>query len=324
MTVCVKHLTAREVNIDFMAWFASNYIPFEGAMSRRVIDVLLKYSIPEKYLDNTLRRRLHLDAAKQQHKCVDAYNFLIAENPNAVLNAVWPAYFKHRMEEMENTNEPICAFLSKLRNHTNGSWYVVPRKTAAQRAQRQKNYVPKATLMLYFQKYCATTGRRVGWDDTQWVTAMDKFGLWQDTRRLEYTKSPESMPETIEREYVFGILDPRQTNQPGGGVQQEIDDLDDDAEFNNINMDIETSLTINGMTMGEVVNMNDPDGVLRGLEGAITPMTVRWLWKHGTIDREGGRSEDYVSAIMGMIADSGISDQIKTLLDNPAQRRRRR
>lgn len=318
LTICIKHQTARTVNVDFMAWFASNFLPFKGAMSRRAISIYLKHSIPEQFLDSTLRDRMAQDTAKQQLKSIYAYHALIQKYDKPILNQVWPLYFKKQQIEMENTSQPLCAFLRDLANHTRGGWHVVESTTDALRTQRMKNYVPISKLQWYFQKWCSSNGMSSRWDRIQWREAMDMYKLTEKNRTLDWYESGSQVPERIKRDYVFGILDPTQPTQPGAGVAT-VDDMDDldDEEDEQSDMDIAESIKINGLSLQQAVNSTDTLGVMRGLNNVLSPNLVEWLWKNGVEDRRqlvSTRTRSIktrmVQSLVNMIQMSGIANEV--------------
>ena len=306
-----------------MAWFASNFLPFSGAMSRRAISIYLKHSIPEEFLDSTLRERMFNDTPQQQLKAIHAYNALISKYDKPILNQVWPNYFKKQQIEMENTSQPLCAFLRDLANHTRSGWHVVRWDTAAMREQRMKNYVPISKIQYFFQRWCSTTGMSSRWDPIQWQEAMDANHLKVRNKTLPWVDAANQAPENIKRDYVFGILDPAQPNQPGSGspMENEIDELDDDDDIQDL--DISEAIQINGMSLHAASESQDQLGVLRGINNVLQPEIVSWLWDIGVVRRKrlGGRQmkKNMKNAIVKMIEDSGLSKDILAHLSENQQ-----
>lgn len=328
LTIHAKFITSRTVNVDFMAWFASNYLPFTGAMSRRSISVYLKHSIPEEFLDSTLRERMINDTAKQQYKAICAYMNLVAKFKRPVLNQVWPLYFKRAMEEMDRTSQPICAFLQDLPNCTRGGWHVVGWNTPELRQQRSQNYVPISKLQSYFNRWCQRNGYSSKWDTISWNDAKDMYKLQVHHKTLNWHNAPNEAPERIKRDYVIGILDPNQPDQPGSGTptEDQIDELDSDEEIEEL--DISEVIRVNGVSIMNASQSQDQAGVMRGVNNVLDPSLIRWLWNESVEKRKklSGRTRGFkkkmIKAIVTMIQDSNLQKEIVTALEREEERER--
>ncbi len=333
LTIHIKHQTAFTTDVQFHAWFASNFMPFKGAMSRRVIAINLKHSIPAELLDASLDEMMVCGTAPMQLKCMMSYYSLLQEHERPVLNQVWPRYFQLQMIEMENNTQPICAFLRDLPNSSRTGWMVVPTTTPAQRAQRIKNYVPVSKIQYMFQRWCSTNGHRHTWDIILWQEACDMNNLWVRNKRLAWFPAADAEAEIIKRDYVFGILAPEQTGQPGAFGQTpesvEVDDLDEEMETEEL--DIQDAIHVNGTTLREAVYSSDPLGVMRGVNNVLDPEMIAWLWENAVNGRTGvmvaGEQNNMrtrmVAALVEMIQQSNLSQEVARQLE-PRQVRRKR
>ena len=281
LTIHIKHQTAFTTDVKFHAWFASNFMPFKGAMSRRVIAINLKHSIPTALLDASLDEMMVYATAPMQLKCMKSYYSLLQNHEKPVLNQVWPTYFQNQMTEMENNTQPICAFLRDLPNSSRTGWEVVPSITNAQREQRKRNYVPVSKLQYMFQRWCSNNGHRHRWDTILWQEALDMNNLWVRNKCLPWFPAPNEEAELIKRDYCFGILAPEQIGQPGANghtmTNIVVDDLDEEETQE---LDIQDAIQVNGTTLREAVYSTDPLGVMRGVNNALDPAMISWLWEN--------------------------------------------
>jgi len=290
-------------------------MPFRGAMSRRVIAINLKHSIPGAIQDPSLDEMMQYYTAPMQLKCITAYFGLLAKKEKPVLNAVWPDYFQKQQIEMENSTQPICAFLRDLPNHTRTGWCVVPTTTPELRHQRARNYVPVSKIQYLFQRWCSNTGVRAArWDPILWQEAMDMNKLHVRNKRLPWQPAPGDDMEIIKRDYVFGILAPEQPNQPGAGQtveNQDVDDLEDEEEAI-LELDIQDAIQVNGQSLRDASQSSDPLGVMRGVNNALDPHMVGWLWENG-VNRRRGRSNQksrMITALVQMIETSNLAREV--------------
>ena len=335
ITIHAKFQTARRVQIKCTVFVASNWMPFRGAMSRRSVSVYLKHTIPEQFIDTSLPIRMRSARAVHQYRAVLEYLDLIEGGRKPQLNAVWPEYFREQQHVMEVQTQPIIAFLKGLSNNTPGCWRVVPTDTPELRKVRMKNYVPLSRLKRHFQKWCNESGvHHAKWDSMQWNEAKDMFCLKEKNRSLIWKKHSGDV-ETLRRDYVFGILDPSQAwsggGQPGAG-EVAADNLEDDSEDEFEEKDMAEAITVNGMPIGQAYLSNDVEGVFQGINGALRPEMLTFLF-HEAITRrqslgEEGYRKDMVQAVLEVVRGARMEDEIMEALDsarddNPRAKRMR-
>lgn len=335
MTIHAKFQTARRVQIRCTVFIASNFMPFKGAMSRRSASVYLKHTIPEQFIDTTLPIRMRDTRAVHQYRAVLEYLDLV-QGRKPQLNAVWPAYFKEQQKIMEVQSQPILAFLKDLENNTPTCWRVQPSDTAIMRKARMLNYVPLSRLKRFFQKWCSDQGiHSHKWDHLQWREAKDMFKLKEKNKSLPWKKYTGDL-ETLKRDYVFGILDPSQAwnggGQPGAGETVE-DVMGNDSESDEEDVDVSEAICINGMSLGEARESQDVDGVFSGINGALPPEELHFLFTEVVARRQtlAPDSEEYrsrvVRALVGMMRDARVEGDVLQFVDNenrPQRGKRRR